>query len=264
MENANNWDLYAVVRGCGATTSATLDPFNSYTTDNFIGNYEAEGNLSLPDLTTTNDAVYELEDLCKPFFLQSQHKPQQETQRQSSHSIPRSKRRGKNQQKKVVCQVPADGLSSDMWAWRKYGQKPIKGSPYPRGYYRCSSSKACLARKQVERSQTDPTMLILTYTGEHNHPVPTHRNSLAGSTRNKFPSQISSNKKNLSTLSGNNMTGLSPTTPLINGVEEENDDNEEEDMMVMDSEKLVDHEIEGEDLVEKFFSDIWQAENNAE
>lgn len=34
--------------------------------------------------------------------------------------------------KKVVCQVPADGVSSDMWAWRKYGQKPIKGSPYPR------------------------------------------------------------------------------------------------------------------------------------
>lgn len=37
----------------------------------------------------------------------------------------------KNQMKRV-CQVPAEGLSSDMWSWRKYGQKPIKGSPYPR------------------------------------------------------------------------------------------------------------------------------------
>ncbi|CAL4888636.1 unnamed protein product [Urochloa decumbens] len=45
--------------------------------------------------------------------------------------VPRSKRR-KNQVKKVVCHVPADGSSSDVWAWRKYGQKPIKGSPYPR------------------------------------------------------------------------------------------------------------------------------------
>uniref|UniRef100_A0A2P2JX84 WRKY super family protein n=1 Tax=Rhizophora mucronata TaxID=61149 RepID=A0A2P2JX84_RHIMU len=61
---------------------------------------------------------------------------------------------------------------SDLWAWRKYGQKPIKGSPYPRGYYRCSSSKGCPARKQVERSRVDPTLLVVTYSCEHNHPWP--------------------------------------------------------------------------------------------
>lgn len=54
-----------------------------------------------------------------------------------------------------------------------------------RGYYRCSSSKGCLARKQVERNRSDPDMFIVTYTAEHNHPMPTHRNSLAGSTRQK-------------------------------------------------------------------------------
>ncbi|XP_054812076.1 probable WRKY transcription factor 69 [Prosopis cineraria] len=61
---------------------------------------------------------------------------------------------------------------SDSWAWRKYGQKPIKGSPYPRGYYRCSSSKGCPARKQVERSRVDPTKLVVTYAHDHNHSVP--------------------------------------------------------------------------------------------
>ncbi|KAA8515068.1 hypothetical protein F0562_018145 [Nyssa sinensis] len=66
---------------------------------------------------------------------------------------------------------------SDSWAWRKYGQKPIKGSPYPRGYYRCSSSKGCPARKQVERSRVDPTMLVVTYSCEHNHPWPAARNN---------------------------------------------------------------------------------------
>ncbi|XP_057536927.1 probable WRKY transcription factor 65 isoform X2 [Amaranthus tricolor] len=66
---------------------------------------------------------------------------------------------------------------SDSWAWRKYGQKPIKGSPYPRGYYRCSSSKGCPARKQVERSRTDPNTLVVTYSYEHNHAWPISRNN---------------------------------------------------------------------------------------
>ncbi|GAB2214898.1 hypothetical protein Drorol1_Dr00019265 [Drosera rotundifolia] len=61
---------------------------------------------------------------------------------------------------------------SDSWTWRKYGQKPIKGSPYPRGYYRCSSSKGCPARKQVERSKVDPTTLLITYSFDHNHSIP--------------------------------------------------------------------------------------------
>ncbi|XWS15860.1 hypothetical protein CRYUN_Cryun34aG0038300 [Craigia yunnanensis] len=67
---------------------------------------------------------------------------------------------------------------SDSWAWRKYGQKPIKGSPYPRAYYRCSSSKGCPARKQVERSREDPTMLVITYSCEHNHPWPASKNNI--------------------------------------------------------------------------------------
>jgi hypothetical protein len=87
----------------------------------------------------------------------------------------------KSQTKKVVC-IPAaaappglggrpstsgEVVPSDLWAWRDYGQKPIKGSPYPRGYYRCSNSKDCSARKQVERSRTDPSMLVITYTSDH-------------------------------------------------------------------------------------------------
>lgn len=37
----------------------------------------------------------------------------------------------------------------------------------------------------MERNRSDPGMFIVTYTAEHNHPMPTHRNSLAGSTRQK-------------------------------------------------------------------------------
>ncbi|KAL1546931.1 WRKY transcription factor 7 [Salvia divinorum] len=60
-------------------------------------------------------------------------------------------------------------IPPDDYSWRKYGQKPIKGSPHPRGYYKCSSLKGCPARKHVERALDDPTMLIVTYEGDHNH-----------------------------------------------------------------------------------------------
>ncbi|KAK9165808.1 hypothetical protein Scep_000999 [Stephania cephalantha] len=83
-----------------------------------------------------------------------------------------SKRR-KSRVKRVV-RVPAISLKladipPDDYSWRKYGQKPIKGSPHPRGYYKCSSVRGCPARKHVERALDDPTMLIVTYEGEHNH-----------------------------------------------------------------------------------------------
>ncbi|KAF5188441.1 Wrky1 [Thalictrum thalictroides] len=61
-------------------------------------------------------------------------------------------------------------IPPDEYSWRKYGQKPIKGSPHPRGYYKCSSMRGCPARKHVERCLDEPAMLIVTYEGEHNHP----------------------------------------------------------------------------------------------
>ncbi|KAL7129078.1 hypothetical protein ABFS83_13G039000 [Erythranthe nasuta] len=121
---------------------------------------------------------------------------------------PSAKKSKRGAHKKVVT-VPigdADGFRSrgevypppDSWSWRKYGQKPIKGSPYPRGYYRCSSSKGCPARKQVERSRLDPTTLLITYSCEHNHPLPTttknhhHHHSLAAVAAAKSTSRSSS------------------------------------------------------------------------
>ncbi|KAG2486081.1 hypothetical protein HYH03_015284 [Edaphochlamys debaryana] len=61
--------------------------------------------------------------------------------------------------------------NSDGWQWRKYGEKLVKGSPNPRSYYKCSHN-GCLAKKIVERSEADGTVLSTEYKGDHCHPAP--------------------------------------------------------------------------------------------
>ncbi|KAK4406914.1 WRKY transcription factor 71 [Sesamum angolense] len=59
----------------------------------------------------------------------------------------------------------------DGYRWRKYGQKAVKNSPFPRSYYRCTSA-SCNVKKRVERSCNDPTIVVTTYEGQHTHPSP--------------------------------------------------------------------------------------------
>ncbi|WOG81274.1 hypothetical protein DCAR_0100420 [Daucus carota subsp. sativus] len=211
-----DWGLQAIVRACShdqCTTDSVLDQYN-YRDDLFYDFPEFE-ELKNNDCSLIVD---ELDDRYKPFFHDptptpissfSSHLENSDSQGcevkleqevmlkvMEQHETapvakpkaltPAAKYKRKKQQKRVVVQVTSDGLSSDLWAWRKYGQKPIKGSPYPRSYYRCSSSKGCPARRQVEESCSDPGMYIITYSAEHNHAQPTRRSSLAGTNRQKF------------------------------------------------------------------------------
>ncbi|KAL8101869.1 hypothetical protein AgCh_033676 [Apium graveolens] len=233
-----DWGLQAIVRACS---------HDQYTANSVLDcNYRDDLFYDFPDFEElkNNDGsltVDELDDLYKPFcdptaicslLPQLEHldslghevKSEQECMKvlELNESVavtkpaaitPAAKYKRKNQQKRVVVQVTAEGLSSDLWAWRKYGQKPIKGSPHPRSYYRCSSSKGCLARRQVEQSCTDPGMFIITYSAEHNHTQPTRRSSLAGTNRLKF----STSKR---TCSGESRV-LSSTTKLVKVAGEE-------------------------------------------
>ncbi|CAH9135836.1 unnamed protein product [Cuscuta epithymum] len=73
---------------------------------------------------------------------------------------------------KHVVQTMTDGdIVSDGYRWRKYGQKFVKGNPYPRSYYRCSNS-GCPAKKHVEKASHDPKMVMTTYEGKHVHDMP--------------------------------------------------------------------------------------------
>ncbi|KAK4775815.1 hypothetical protein SAY87_023776 [Trapa incisa] len=56
----------------------------------------------------------------------------------------------------------------DGYRWRKYGQKTVKNSTYPRSYYRCTTA-GCGVKKRIERSLEDPSFVVTTYEGQHTH-----------------------------------------------------------------------------------------------
>ncbi|KAI3884745.1 hypothetical protein MKW92_005690 [Papaver armeniacum] len=68
------------------------------------------------------------------------------------------------EQVRVCEQTGLEGHLDDGYGWRKYGQKDIL-----EGYYRCThrNAQGCLAMKQVQRSDEDPSMFSVTYRGRH-------------------------------------------------------------------------------------------------
>ncbi|CAL0317828.1 unnamed protein product [Lupinus luteus] len=120
----------------------------------------------------------------------------------SSSSRPRKCRRNNDSVKKTMM-VPAPKVGNteippeDGFTWRKYGQKEILGSKYPRGYYRCTHQKlyGCQAKKQVQKLDHNSNIFEVTYRGEHT----CHMSSTAPSSFPLTQSIISSELSPLST-----------------------------------------------------------------
>ncbi|KAF8055129.1 hypothetical protein N665_1301s0004 [Sinapis alba] len=95
---------------------------------------------------------------------------------QSSKKVGKTKKKEEKKQREprvsFMTKSEVDNLE-DGYRWRKYGQKAVKNSIYPRSYYRCTTQR-CNVKKRVERSFQDPTVVITTYEGQHNHPLPTN------------------------------------------------------------------------------------------
>ncbi|XP_027155032.1 WRKY transcription factor 55 [Coffea eugenioides] len=74
-----------------------------------------------------------------------------------------------------VERVPAPQMGNteippeDGYTWRKYGQKDILNSRFPRSYFRCTHQKLyqCPAKKLVQRLDDDPNIFEVTYRGDH-------------------------------------------------------------------------------------------------
>ncbi|KAL1335467.1 probable WRKY transcription factor 11 isoform X2 [Arachis hypogaea] len=151
--------------------STSLSPPMSTTTSSFMSTITGDGSVS--------------DGKIGPFIIAAGKPPLSSSHRKRCHDATLSSgkatssssqchcsKRRKTRVKRVVRMAAISSriadIPTDEYSWRKYGQKPIKGSPYPR-YYRCSSVRGCPARKHVERAQDDPNTLIVTYEGDHRH-----------------------------------------------------------------------------------------------
>ncbi|XP_077211490.1 putative WRKY transcription factor 3 [Tasmannia lanceolata] len=94
----------------------------------------------------------------------------------------------RSQQPTLTVDKPAD----DGYNWRKYGQKQVKGSEYPRSYYKCSHP-SCPVKKKVERS-LDGQITEIIYKGQHNHERPQpNRRAKEGGLLPSVPSELNGN-----------------------------------------------------------------------
>ncbi|XP_039121491.1 WRKY transcription factor 71-like [Dioscorea cayenensis subsp. rotundata] len=128
-------------------------------------------------LSSTEAAGEEDSGRCKKDLQLGEEKVEEkgaENDAEKSKKLNKPRKKGEKRQREprfaFMTKSEVDHLE-DGYRWRKYGQKAVKNSPYPRSYYRCTTQK-CTVKKRVERSYQDPTIVITTYEGQHTHQSP--------------------------------------------------------------------------------------------
>lgn len=107
-----------------------------------------------------------------------------------------------------------DRPSYDGHNWRKYGQKQVKGSEYPRSYYKCTYPN-CPVKKKVEKS-LDGRIAEIVYKGEHNHLKPQPPNHTPS--ENEAVKAHEGRAENQDLTESSNQPTFSGTAPVVHPV----------------------------------------------
>ncbi|PNY13245.1 WRKY transcription factor [Trifolium pratense] len=103
-------------------------------------------------------------------LVENQNDQQDQTKKQVKPA--RKRKNNKQRAPRITFKTRTDvDHMDDGYKWRKYGQKPVKNSPYPRSYYRCTAI-GCEVKKRIERSATEASVVLTSYEGNHIHYSP--------------------------------------------------------------------------------------------
>ncbi|KAK4396300.1 WRKY transcription factor 44 [Sesamum angolense] len=173
LENENDIELSAQ-----STFSGAAPPVNDLVT-------AASCNASVSTSNNSLGLSWEYQEVSEPLEAEGHNFGRKRIKR-GNQLIKANKVGEPSSEPQIVVQNNTDSdVVGDGFRWRKYGQKVVKGNPYPRSYYRCTSPK-CNVRKYVERTSEDPGTFITTYEGRHNHSMPIkHTNAEASKTSTK-------------------------------------------------------------------------------
>ncbi|KAK5783750.1 WRKY transcription factor 23-like [Gossypium arboreum] len=163
-------------------------PPNPFSCTKIESPHEVFNQPATPNSSTISSASSEAAH-DEPAKLDDQEEDQRKTKKQLKPKKTNQKRQ-REPRFAFMTKSEVDHLE-DGYRWRKYGQKAVKNSPFPRSYYRCTTI-SCNVKKRVERCFSDPSIVVTTYEGQHTHPSPVMpRPNLVGSHLNSAISAAS-------------------------------------------------------------------------